>query len=276
MMRGLRSGIGVLAMLASTGYAQTAKSASVDWEMMTWPELKAARDAGRTTVLVYNGGIETRGPQNVNGGHTLMAHATVIAIAEKLGNAIAAPVLTFSPNNANANLPGTIGLTTDIFAAVNERVAEQIIANGFKNVVLMGDHGGGQQQLGDVAKKLDEKYGSKGIHVYFCDRVYKDANDEFDKYLTAHDLPLSTHAGIPDTSEMMYLGMDKGWVRKDEIPKAVGNPVRKPGDPQRDPNAPRMNNGIQGDARPSTVELGKMIFDMKVDAAVKQIREFIH
>ena len=148
------TGIAVLAMLASTGYAQTPKPASVDWEMMTWPELKAARDAGKTTVLVYNGGIETRGPQNVNGGHTLMAHATAIAIAEKLGNAIAAPVLTFSPNNANANLPGTIGLTNDIFAAVNERVAEQIIANGFKNVVLMGDHGGGQQQLGEVPRSL--------------------------------------------------------------------------------------------------------------------------
>jgi creatinine amidohydrolase/Fe(II)-dependent formamide hydrolase-like protein len=277
-MRVLRSSIAVLAMLASTGYAQTGSAkmaASVDWEMMTWPELKAARDAGKTTVLLYNGGTETRGPQNVNGGHTLMGHATVIAIAEKLGNAIAGPVLRFSTNNANANLPGTIGLTGPIFAEVNERVTEQIIANGFKNVVLMGDHGGGQKELGDVAKKLDDKYGSQGIHVYYCDRVYKDANDEFDKYLTAHNLPLSTHAGIPDTSEMMYLGMDKGWVRKEEIPRALGNPARKPGDPPRDPNAPRVNNGIQGDARPSTIELGKIAFDMKVDAAVKQIREFI-
>src|SRR5579862_6739918 len=92
--------------------------AQVDLEMMTWPELKKALENGKTTALVYNGGTETRGPQCVNGGHTLMAHATVIAIAEKLGNAIAAPVLPFSPNNANANLPGTIGLTTAIFAAI--------------------------------------------------------------------------------------------------------------------------------------------------------------
>jgi creatinine amidohydrolase len=273
-MRGLRSGLAALALLASTGYAQT-KASSVDWEMMTWPELKAARDAGKTTVLVYNGGTETRGPQNVNGGHTLMAHATVVAIAEKLGNAIAAPVLPYSVNNGNANLPGTIGISADLFASVNEQVAEQIIKNGFKNVVLMGDHGGGQQQLADVAKKLDDKYAAQGIHVYFCEDVYKKANGDFDKYLTAHNLPLSTHAGIPDTSEMMYLGLDKGWVRANEIPNAVGNPPRKRGDPPPDPSKPRINNGIQGDARPSTVELGKMIFDMKVDAAVKQIQGFI-
>lgn len=272
-MRRLGWGIGLLAMVAFTGYAQT-KASSVDWEMMTWPELKAARDSGKTTVLVYNGGTETRGPQNVNGGHTLMAHATAVAIAEKLGNAIAAPVMPFSVNNGNANLPGTIGIDAAAFSMVNEQVTEQIIKNGFKNVVLMGDHGGGQQQLGEVAKKLNDKYSGQGIHVYFCDDVYTKANDEFDKYLTAHNLPVSTHAGIPDTSEMMYLGMDKGWVRKDEIPKALGDPVRKPGE-QRDPNAKRVNNGIQGDARASTVELGKMIFDMKVEAAVKQIRGWI-
>ena len=267
MMRVAVLGIFVCAVL---GLAQT--RSAVDLEMMTWPELKAAIQGGKTTALVYNGGTETRGPQNVNGGHTLMAHATAIAIAEKLGNAIAAPVMPFSVNNGNANLPGTIGLTGTAFAMVNEQVAEQLIRNGFKVVVLMGDHGGGQKELGDTAKKLDDKYAPQGIHVYFCGDVYK-ANDEFDKYLTSRNLPLSSHAGIPDTSEMIYLGQDKGWVRMDLIATAVGDPMRKPGEP-RDPNARRINNGITGDARPSTAALGKMIFDMKVAAAVKQIRQF--
>jgi creatinine amidohydrolase/Fe(II)-dependent formamide hydrolase-like protein len=34
-------------------------------------------------------------------------------------------------------------------------------------------------------------------------------------------------------------------------------------------------NGISGDARPSTKELGKKIFDMKVDYAVKQIQSMV-
>ena len=74
----------------------------VDFEMMTWVEVKKAMADGKTTALVYNGGTEQRGPQNVNGGHTLMGHATVVAIAEKMGNAIAAPVMPFSVNNASA------------------------------------------------------------------------------------------------------------------------------------------------------------------------------
>src|SRR5579859_4130574 len=112
-----------LLLCAGGAFAQSA-TALVDFEMMTWQEVKQALAQGKTTALVYNGGTEQRGPQNVNGGHTLMGHATVIAIAQKLGNAIAAPVMPFSVNNASATLPGTIGLTGEIFAAVNERVAE--------------------------------------------------------------------------------------------------------------------------------------------------------
>ena len=56
-----------------------------------------------------------------------MAHETARAIALKLGNAIVAPVLAYSPNEADADLPGTIGLTPELSAAVNERIAEQLI-----------------------------------------------------------------------------------------------------------------------------------------------------
>ena len=275
IMINAKTTICLLTLCCASGYAQTKKAPTlVDFEMMTWPEVKQAIEQGKTTALIYNGGTEQRGPQNVNGGHTLMGRAIVIAIAEKLGDAIAAPVMPFSVNNANPDLPGTIGLTGPLFAALNEQVAEQMIKNGFKNVVLMGDHGGGQKELGEVAKKLDEKYAGQGIRVVFCDEVYQKAQDDFDKWLAANNFPVSSHAGIPDTSEMLYLGGDKGWVRKELIATAVGDPVRKRGE-ARDPNAKRINNGITGDARPSTAELGKRAFDIKVAYAVDQIHRLL-
>jgi creatinine amidohydrolase len=238
------------------------KEPLVEFEMMTWPEVKAAIAAGKTTALVYTGGTEQRGPQNVNGGHTLMAKATVQAIALKLGNAIYLPVLPYTPNNASAALPGTIGLTSELLSAILERIASEAIKTGFTNVIIMGDHGGGQPAAyASVAAKLDSVYAPQGKHVFFCDQVYKTANDAFDVYLKSQNLPVSTHAGIPDTSEMLYLGADLGWVRADQIPAAVSD-VAHP-------------NGISGDARPSTKELGKKIFDMKVDYAVKQIQSLV-
>src|SRR3954467_10337389 len=148
----------VLFLLPAASFAQAASS-QVEFEMMTWPEVKAPLAAGKTTALIYTGGTEHRGPQNVNGGHNLMARETVKAIALKLGNAIAMPVLPYTPNEASATLPGTIGLTPELLAAVLERITEQSIKTGFKNVVLMGDHGGGQPDVyAAVAKKLDDKY----------------------------------------------------------------------------------------------------------------------
>src|SRR5438105_5074552 len=259
---------------AAVGKSAKAKAPLVEFELMTWPEVKQALAEGKTTALFYTGGTEQRGPQNVNGGHNLMAKATVKAIALKLGNAIAMPVLPYTPNNASAQLPGTIGLTNEILAAILDRISEQAIVTGFKNVILMGDHGGGQPDVyRNVAKKLDDKYAPQGIHVYYCDEVYAKAQNDFNNWLESHGYPRSAHAGIPDTSEMLYLGGDT-WVRKELIKTALGDPVPPLGQ-RRDPNAPRVNNGITGDARRSSVALGKMAFDMKVDYAVKQIREFL-
>jgi len=265
----------VFSQVSTTALAASPKRAQVEFERMTWPEVKEALAAGKTTALIYTGGVEQRGPQNANGGHNLMAHATVKAIAEKLGNAIFMPVLPLTPNNANAEMPGTIGLTNDLLGAILERMTEQTIVNGFKNVILMGDHGGGQGQPNvyeDVAKKLDAKYAAQGIHVYYCDDVYKAANAAFDEYLAKNGYPASFHGGIPDTALMMYLDKDNTWVRKNLLPTAVGVPVVD-GKPQPSADSPR--NGITGDARRSTAKLGKIAFDLKVDYAVKQIQGFL-
>jgi hypothetical protein len=110
---------------------------------------------------------------------------------------------------------------------------------------------------------------------------------------------------------MIYLGTDKGWVRMNLIPTALGDPVGRGGGGeggqggggrgqaavagtatqgasgsagsaagapargtrQQDPN--RINNGITGDARRSSAELGKKFIDMKVDYAVRQINQLL-
>src|SRR6266478_7884519 len=66
----------------------------VEIESMTYAEIHSAiHQQGKTTVLIYNGGTEQRGPHAVLGGHTFMARATSAAVARKLGNALVAPVL---------------------------------------------------------------------------------------------------------------------------------------------------------------------------------------
>jgi len=271
----------LLVLFATPALAQ--KDPVVEFELMTWPEVKQALAAGKTTALFYTGGTEQRGPQNANGGHNLMARHLAKAVALKLGNAIVMPVLPYTPNNASATLPGTIGLTPDLLQAVLLRITEQTIATGFKNVVLMGDHGGGQPNVyRAVADSLDKVYAPKGMHVYYADEAYAKAQADFDKWLVENGYPVSSHAGLPDTSTMLYLDSLGIWVRRDLIPTALGDTLPRGAGrgaartAANDPNAPpRINNGISGDARRASVALGKRAFDTKVDYAVKQIQGFM-
>jgi hypothetical protein len=110
---------GTASLILAAGSARAAPRAQADlveFEKMTWVEVKSALAAGKTTAL-YTGGVEERGPQDANGGHNLMAHATVEAIARELGNAIFMPVLPYTPNDAES-IPGTIGITNELLAAM--------------------------------------------------------------------------------------------------------------------------------------------------------------
>lgn len=250
----------------------------VEIELMTHTEIYSAiHQRGKTTVLVYNGGTEQRGPHAVLGGHTFMARATAAAIARKLGNALVAPVLPFSADPAggvNPKMPGSVDLTPELFQKVNEAVVDSMVKNGFKNIVLMGDHGGGQAELSKLAETMEAKYGSQGTHIYFGSDVYEKSQQEFAEWLKSKGLPLSNHAGIPDTSEMLHLqpGREQ-WIRS-IYKTTAGDPVLPPGQ-QPDPNVPRVNNGVTGDPRPSTPEIGKMYFEMRVNNAVAQINRLI-
>jgi len=252
----------------------------VEFEMMTWPEVyRAIHKEGKTTAILPFGGTESRGPQNVNGGHNIMGRAIAREIAVKLGNAIVLPLVPYSVNNASAQTTGTLGLTNEIQGAIAEQIIEQAIATGFNNVIIVNDHGGGTGVYGDVAKKLEEKYrapelASRNIHVFYASRVYSAAQGDFDKWLEQNKLPTSSHAGIPDTSTMMYLQEQEKkpnvYTRLDLLPVAVTVPN------PTDPNAPRpVASGVSGDGRQSDPKYGRMAMDIKVDYAVKQIQEFL-
>src|SRR5215468_291346 len=265
----------IAGVLAARGMAIAQhKEAPVEIQLMTYPEIyNAIHQQGKTTVLIVNGGIEQRGPHAVLGGHSLTATPQGVDIARKLGNALLAPVMPFSIAGAHLNekTPGSVSIPGPVFAAVNEAIVDSMVVNGFKNIVLMGEHGGGQKELDEVAKKTNTKYSPQCVHVFFCSDFYEKTQREFQEWLIANHLPPSSHGGIPDTSLMMYLGGD-AWVRKDKM--VAGDPLLPPGT-SRDPNTPLVDNGIIGDPRPSTPEMGKLYFDMKTKNAVAQIRAMI-
>ena len=308
-MKNIMAIIGVAAIPISMGFAQTARPVNVkdtvEIEMLTHSEISDKIKEGKTSVLIVTGGTEERGPHDVLGGHTIMARNKGIEIAKKLGNALVAPVLPIAVSatglREGTNTPGGVQMPPDVFKTVQIAEIESMAMNGFKDIFLMGDHGGGQQEIRQAAEEEDKKLSSKGVRVYYIGDFYTKAHDDIDLYFYEHKLPIGGHGAVMDTSEMMYwepvLGMYVRSIYKTVPFDATGQTpeqwkaardARLSGQPapaaaggqrgQRgpDPNAPpRVNNGLTGDPHPSSKEIGKVMVDIGVNNAVAQIKKMM-
>jgi len=247
----------ILSLLPSVVLAQ---SKSVLIEDLTWMEVRDAIAGGKTTAVYYAASIEQNGPGLALGKHLFIAHYAAQRIAEELGNALVYRTMPYAiagdpiKKTGHMRFPGTVSLSEETFGAVAREVAISALAAGFKNVALMGDHGGGQQTLKKVAEALNAEWSPKGVHVYYIPDLYYKEKEQMKEYLTKRNMAIDEHAGIDDTSEVMFIDKENKWVRKNKLA----------------PDDGKM--GVRGDPTQASVELGKMFIEFKIKNAVTQIR----
>jgi creatinine amidohydrolase/Fe(II)-dependent formamide hydrolase-like protein len=140
-------------------------------EDLTWMEVRDAIQAGKNTVLVASGGVEQNGPYLVTGKHNVVLQAMTESIARKLGNALVAPIIAFVPEGdfdpptGHMRYPGTISLTQETYKALLRDIASSLKAHGFEHVIFIGDSGGNQTGMKEVASELTVRFrGKPGVH----------------------------------------------------------------------------------------------------------------
>ena len=147
-------------------------------EEMTWMEVRDALKEKRTTVIVPTGGVEQNGPYVVTGKHNYIVRATAEAIARKLGNALAAPVVPFVPEGdidpptGHMKYPGTISLTEDTYERLLTDICASLATHGFRDIVLIGDSGGNQEGMKAVALRLNRQWAGGKTRVHFIPEYY--------------------------------------------------------------------------------------------------------
>jgi creatinine amidohydrolase len=263
-----RSAAAVLACvcaLALCSAAQAAAGLPTSLEALTWTELHARIAAGATTVLVPIGGTEQNGPHMALGKHNVRVRLLAGQIAGRLGNAIVAPVVAYVPEGSvdppseHMRWAGTISIPVPVFEATLEAAARSFKQHGFRDVVLLGDHGGYAASLQRVAARLNDAWrADPRTRVHALGEYYSAAQAPYAQALKARGLSaaqIGSHAGAADTSLM--LALDASLVRTGVMA------ARKPDTPA---------DGVTGDPRRASAEFGQVGVDAIVEASVLAIR----
>jgi creatinine amidohydrolase/Fe(II)-dependent formamide hydrolase-like protein len=254
-------------VLPWTQYAFAQNAQSVFIEDLTWTELQAQIQAGKRTVIIPIGGTEQSGPHIALGKHNVRVKVLSEKIAQSLGNALVAPVIAYvpegsiAPPSAHMKFPGTITVPDAVFEKVLESAARSFKLHGFRDIVFLGDHGGYQADLKTAANLLNREWAGTPAKAHAILEYYRVTQTEFVHSLKAkgyRDEEIGVHAGLADTSLM--LATDPRLVRKEELHGASHF---------------GKSDGVEGDPRRSTAELGQIGVGEIVSETVNAIRKAV-
>jgi creatinine amidohydrolase len=255
----------VLAMLCLAGAAFAQTPDTVLLERLTWVEVRDAMAARKTTIIIPTGGTEQNGPHMAIGKHNVRVGANAEVIARRLGNALVAPVIAYVPEGSidtpsgHMRFPGTISIPDPVFRQVLEYAARSLKQHGFRNIIFIGDSGPNQDGQIAVAAKLNAEWASSSpTRVHAIPGYYRGDPEGDAAIMISRGIrreQIGNHADPRDTSQMM--AVDPTMVRNSLIVAADGK------------------NGIQGDPRGSTPEIGRALIDKNLARTVDLIRQSI-
>jgi creatinine amidohydrolase/Fe(II)-dependent formamide hydrolase-like protein len=246
---------------APAGVSPTQAPDTVFIDELTWEETRDALKAGKTTVIIPTGGTEKNGYHMVLGKHNYVVTFAANLMARRLKNALVAPTIQYVPegNPDSPGRPGVISHPSPGYDMLLDAAARSLKAHGFKDILFIGDSGGNQSGLTNVAAKLNEEWKGTEYRAYGLTDYYGTGREHYRAWLLAAygytDQIIGSHAGISDTSQLLFVR--PAAVRKDQI-KPWGGP---------------KDSGVSGDPTKATAEIGKMGIEFKVNAAIAQFNQ---
>ena len=229
-------------------------------EEMSWPEIKKALDDGMTTVIVVAGSVEQHGPHMAEITDTVLGYRGAVDLAERLGNALVAPVIRPGLSEHHMALPGTITLRPEVFTGIVEDYISAYVRHGFKTIILLSSHGGNFAVLDRIAEDQAKKYESVKIVSGFS---LSDMMSVIKSLEKADGLPTGTcggHSCALETSQMLLFAPQLVDMSKAEcgfLDNLTHETLQKF---FTEGVTSISKNGILGDARPSDAERGARYF----------------
>lgn len=261
--------------MVNTALAENRVSSKFRLDEMSWPEVQAAIEAGRTTVVAAAGSTEQHGPHLPLQTDTLLGTFLVEAIVERLPGAFQGPTIPFGVSTHHMAFAGTITLDEAVFKQVVRQYIQSLAAHGFKNVVIVPSHGGNFAPLGELEAETSGNIDGARFLTYSDLMSFVGVMNDVGAKSGLTPGVVGAHAGEAETSMV--------WAAREDLVQMEHSTVGfdKPVGP---PEAEKLfaegmtaltDNGILGDARPATRERGFEYRDALADALAGWIRERI-
>lgn len=113
-----------------------------EMERINWMEFKAVVPSKINTVLLSTGTLEPHGVIN-NGADNTAPFGMAKHIARRT-NALIAPTLPYGITGSMEAYPGAFQITEAAYRPFVKQILEGLAKNGFKNIIILNGHGGGQ------------------------------------------------------------------------------------------------------------------------------------
>jgi creatinine amidohydrolase len=247
-------------------------------EEMTWQEIKKAVECGKDTAILVAASIEQHGPHLPTATDTIIGYALAEAVAKKLGSALVAPVIRPALSYHHIDFAGTITLRMQTFVKVLEEHCMSLKVQGFKNIVLFVSHGGNADALKAFTPSIAKKIGPE-IQLLFVYGLEKNIK-AMQEYLAQKGITparAGVHSGFSETSVMLMLRPDLVNMEK-AVAGLTDEAFYQPENINKSKISSFIHgiksqsaNGILGDPTGANAEIGKEIFEVKVNDIAEEI-----
>lgn len=243
-------------------------------ERMRRPQVEEALADGFTTVIVPCGSIEQHGPHLPLFVDSEIGTCLGAEVARRLGSALVAPTIRVGCSEHHMDFAGSLTLRHSTFKAVCVDYCTSLARHGFTRILFLPSHGGNFKPVAEVVEEMSESLDNGPQVAAFTDmialvRVWR---QEVEAMCGLGDR-VGGHADIAESSVMLCLfpglvdrdAADAGFAA--ELTQDLVDRVLREGMGSVTPN------GILGDARGLSAEIGERLIKATADMIVARFRD---
>lgn len=241
---------------------------------MVWPDVAKELENIKVAVIPV-GSCEQHGPNTSFSTDTDRAYEFCKLLGDRMGNKILImPPIGYGISAHHMAFPVTVTLRVETMISMLADIAIAVHKHGIQKILFINGHGGNRIALEAVIIKLKYEY---QISAYWTGMGTNIAREKLEKEF---NIPkIIGHACEVETSQCMYLAP---WVINNTLEAGELHPdslyfrkIFKDGNAAWNWKRDVSENGALGDARKSSLEMGKIMTDIALDYIENIINEII-